>query len=111
MARLLYSVRFIAVQGLNGDSYDVTVPVGHVYVVKQLTAYSNPTLGPWAANFHCVTTGETRFSAGGPDGAREWEGFYGALVFEEGETFRWTSYVTPTDGVDVYAGGYDLLSP
>lgn len=104
----VFSRRFISVQGLNGHSGAVTVPAGHTYVIKQLTAFSNPVLGPWAADFHSLSTGETRFSAGGPDGARLWIGFYGALVFEAGESFEWESFVTPPDGVDVYAGGYDL---
>jgi hypothetical protein len=85
------------------------VPPGHRYVIKQLTAYANPLLGPWSADFRSVSSGETRWAAGGADGQAAWFGFYGSLVFLQGEQFQFHVFVTPTDSVDVYAGGYDFI--
>jgi hypothetical protein len=107
----LYSAPFIRIAGLAGAGTIHTVPVGHTYVIKQLTAYSNPTLGRWTVHFRSVTTGETRWSAGGQIGAEAWFGFFGSLVFLDGEEFQFTAGVTPGDGVDVYAGGYDFVNP
>lgn len=110
MAFRLFSTRFIAHQGLSSSSETITVPQGHVYVVKQLTFYSNPLLGPARADFRDVGSGATLFAAGTNAGTPGWFGFYGALTFLAGEAFQWEAHVQPTDAVDVYAGGYDLLA-
>jgi hypothetical protein len=111
MARQLYSVRFLAIQGLGGSSSSVTVPAGHVYVVRQLTFYSNPTFGVARGFFEDDTSGAALFAAAATPGTPFWAGFFGALVFEAGQGFHWHASVTPTDGIDVYAGGYDLTTP
>lgn len=99
---------------MNGASSTVEVPQGHTYVVKQLTFYSNPTLETVRGYFRDLQTGATLFSCAAPvtldAGAQPaWFGFYGALVFHEGYTFRWEVHAGLTDGADVYAGGYDLI--
>jgi hypothetical protein len=109
MARQLYSTRFLAVQGLAGTGASVTVPPGHVYIVKQLTLYSNPLLGQVHAFFEDDTSGAALFSGGWNPGTPEWFGFYGALVFLPGQGFHFQVDVTVGDAADVYAGGYDLL--
>jgi hypothetical protein len=108
VSRPVYSTQFISYQGLNGVGPTVYVPVGHTYVVKQLTWYSNPLLGPTRGYFRDLGSGAALFSAGTPDGQPAWYGFYGALVFEEGASFRWETSALLTDGVDVSASGYDL---
>lgn len=87
------------------------MPAGHTYVVKQLTMYANPLLATARGHFRSVSSGATLFSAGTQAGTPGWFGFYGALVFEPGESFQWTADVTVGDAIDVYAGGYDLLQP
>lgn len=107
---LPFSVPFIKVQGLTGSSPTVVVPSGHVYVVKQLTLYANPTLAPARGFFRDLGSGATLFSAGTQAGTPGWFGFFGSLTFVAGESFRWEAGVTLGDAVDVYAGGYDLTS-
>jgi hypothetical protein len=88
----------------------VTVPQGYVYVVKQLTFYSDPLVQPARGWFRDLLSGAALFSAGTAAGAPGWFGFYGALTFTEGASFRWEASVGLGDGVDVYAGGYVLTS-
>lgn len=111
MARPIYSFGWIYHQGLQGASDTIQVPEGHVYVVKQLTMYTNPLFGPARGYFRDVLSGATLFSAGTTGESPGWFGFYGALVFAAGNQFRWEASVNGTDGIDVYAGGYDLLQP
>jgi hypothetical protein len=108
VARSLYSTRFIAVQGLAGTGASVTVPPGMVYIVKQVTLYSNPLLGQVHAFFEDGVSGAALFSAGWNPGTPAWFGFYGALTFLEGQTFHFQVDVTAGDAADVYAGGYSL---
>jgi len=89
----------------------VTVPAGHVYVVKQITMYMDPALGQTRCFFQDDSSGAALFSGGANVGAPIWVGFYGALVFEAGQGFHFQVDATLTDEADVYAGGYDLLSP
>lgn len=104
----VFSASFITQQGLNGNSSTVTVPAGHTYVIKQLTWYSNPLLTPTRGFFRDLGSGATFFSCATVTGTPAWFGFYGALVFPEGSSFRWEVSAALTDGADVYAGGYDL---
>lgn len=110
MARPVYSVQLLSSQGLNGAGPSVTVPVGFTYVVKQLTFYADPFLGPVRGFFRHVDTGASFFACATNAGVPGWFGFYGALVFEEGETFRWETSAFGTDGADVSAHGYRLAS-
>lgn len=108
MARL-FSKRWIAQAGLAGTGGSVTVPAGHVYVVKQVTIYSSP-IALLRAFFEDDSSGGALFSATFSAGAGGWQGFYGALVFEEGQGFHFQVNATLLDAADVYAGGYDLLA-
>lgn len=110
MALPVYSTRFLVVQGLNGVTATITVPTGHTYVVKQLTFYANPTLVTVRAFFRDLVSGATLFSAGTPAGTPAWYGFYGAIVFPAGATFRWEASGGPVDGADLSASGYDLTT-
>lgn len=109
MAARLYSTRFISTQGLDGSGADVVVPVGHVYVVKQLTFYTDPVFGSVFGRFKDQTTGATLFACGAPDLAPAWFGFYGTLTFLEGQSFHWEVSASISDAADVGAFGYDLL--
>lgn len=111
MARQLYSTRFIALQGLQATSASVTVPAGHVYVVKQITMYMDPNFGTTRAFFQDDVSGAALFSGATNIGTPAWFGFYGAIVFEPGDGFHFHVAASPTDGCDVYAGGYDLTLP
>lgn len=111
MARPLYSVRFLAIQNLSGTSSSVTVPTGHRYVVRQITFYCNPTFGAGRYFFEDDTSGAALFSDGTNPGTPKWSGFFGALVFDEGQAFHFHAAMTLSDAVDVYAGGYDLTIP
>lgn len=107
----LYSRRFIVAHGLSGSSAAVVVPTGRVYIVKQLTAYMSSTLGTIDAFFHDLGSGAALFHAGVSAGGGGWFGFYGALVFEAGDSFGWDVSVTLGESADVFASGYDLSSP
>lgn len=109
MSRAIYSVRFLAQQGLAGTGVSVTVPAGHVYVVKQVTMYCNPLLSQTTMFFQDDTSGAALFSGGVNPGSGEWFGLYGALVFEEGQGFHFQVDSSTSESADVYAGGYDLL--
>jgi len=108
MARPVFSRQFISVQGLQGNSPTIVVPPDHVYVVKQLTMYTNPLLAPARGFFRDLGSGAALFSAGTTGANPGWFGFYGALVFEPGMSFRWEANITLTDAIDVSASGYDL---
>jgi hypothetical protein len=107
----VYSTRFTVQQGLNGIGTTITVPAGYVYVVKQLTVYADPTLGTARAFFRDLVSGATLFSAAVPIGTPGWFGFYGTLVFETGQTFRWETSTILTDAMDVGAWGFALTTP
>lgn len=107
----LYSTRFYAAKGLSGTGPSVTVPAGHVYVVKQITIYVDPTTLPTRVFFEEDATGAALFTGQQTAGNPEWFGFYGAIVFEQGQGFHFQVDAGPLDGADVYAGGYDLTSP
>lgn len=104
----IFSKRFLIAPGLLGASSTVTVPAGHVYVVKQLTVYANAALGDINAFFEDVATTAALFDGLIPGGKNGWAGFYGALVFEAGDAFLW--HVTSSFGetADCFASGYDL---
>jgi hypothetical protein len=86
------------------------VPEGRTFIVKQLTFYANPLLSPARGFFRDLDSGASLFSAGTSAGQPAWFGFYGALVFTSGRSFRWEVEAELTDGADVYVGGYDLES-
>jgi hypothetical protein len=106
----LYSQRFYVAQGLNGNGPVITVPAGHRYVIKQLTFYSNPLLAPARGFFQDVASGASLFAGAAATGTPTWNGFYGQLVFDAGDEFRWYVDAVLTDGADVAAFGYDFSS-
>lgn len=108
MSRLVYSTHFYSAQGLSGAGTTITVPANHVYVVKQLTFYSDPTLGTCRGFFRDLGSGATLFAGAAKIVTPTWEGFFGTLVFEPGEQFRWEVSAFPTDGADVSISGFDL---
>jgi hypothetical protein len=111
MAQSVFSTRFLAQAGLAGTGVSVLVPAGHVYIVKQVTMYASPSIGPIRMFLEDDTTGAALFSAATQAGTPGWFGLYGALVFEPGQGFHFQIDAFPTDAADVYCGGYDLLLP
>jgi len=110
MAQPVFSKQFLSQQGLSGNGPTITVPPGHVYIVKQLTVYGNTIFGAWSGIFQDVVSGAALFSGGHANLSAAWFGLYGALVFEEGGQFRWQAFTTGTDSIDVSASGYDLTA-
>lgn len=108
MASSVYSRQFFAWQGLNGHGTTIVVPTGTVYIVKQVTIYANGLLGTVRTFFRDLDSGATLFTGQASEGVPSWFGFYGALVFEPGASFRFEVSAIGTDGADVYAGGYSL---
>lgn len=113
MATPIYSQRFIAIQGLGGASPIVTVPDGEVWIVKQLTFYSDPTLATVYGRFKDPSVGATLFAAASGTSSLgtplpTWAGFYGAIVFNPGQQLQWETSSSLGDTADVYAGGYVL---
>jgi hypothetical protein len=113
--RVIFSHKWISEQGVNGTSNLVTVPAGHRYIIKQATFYANPLVETIRGYLRDVDRGATLFACAAPvtldAGAQPgWFGFYGALVFGEGESFQWEVHAGIGDGADVYAGGYDLVA-
>jgi hypothetical protein len=107
----LYSTSFLNLHNLSGVSAPITVPAGHRYIVRQLTAYASPGFASVYAYFRNLTHGNVLYSVGWAPGQVEWFGFYGALVFQAGESFRWETQSVGPETADLYAGGYDLLAP
>jgi hypothetical protein len=106
----VFSKRFISQKGLSGVTPLVLVPPGHTYVVKQLTIYANPNF-PLTAFFEDHAAGDlAAYGVAFTGGAAGWYGFYGALVFEQGASFRWAVNAGLGDGADVTASGYDLTN-
>jgi hypothetical protein len=97
-------------RGLSGTGASVTVPVGHVYIVKQLTMYMNSTLGDIDAVFQDAVSGAALFHGAVSTGGGAWFGFYGALVFEAGDEMRFVVASTFSESADVSASGYDLTA-
>ncbi len=106
----VFSKRFFAHQGVNGSLPTLVVPAGHVYVVKQVTFYGNPALGQMHGFFHDVGSGAALFAVAWSMGQPEWFGFFGSLVFEEGDSMNVSVSSIGTDGADAYVGGYDLVN-
>lgn len=97
-------------QGQIGSSYVTVVPEGHVYVVKQLTAFAAPEFGDTGVHFKEQLSQATLWSAFFDIEHGGWQGFYGALAFGAGAAFYF-DVSSPLDaGADVYVGGYDLLA-
>lgn len=110
MARPIYSDRFYVAQGLQGPSGVITVPPDETWIVKQLSAYSNPLLGWVHVFFHDSESNATLWSIQfNPEQAGSFF-FYGAFCFRAGQTMDFfVDVADPTDGADVYVGGYRLL--
>lgn len=108
MARALYSQRFLVQPGLSGTGPSSIVPVGFRYVVKQITMYASPLLANTAAFFEHEPSGAALFASRFNINAGGWVGFYGALVFDEGEGFHFQVNNAAGEPADVYAGGYVL---
>lgn len=106
----IFSTRFLVKQGLLGTSTMITVPPGYVYIVKQLTAYGNALAGDINAFLEDGGSGAALWDGLIPAGHNGWTGFYGALVFEAGDSFYFRVTSTLGDTADVSAAGY-ALSP
>jgi len=110
MARPIYSDRFMCIRGLRGSSTPVTVPVGETWIVKQLGAYAAPLVTNVHVFFHDTGTDGALWSQIFTPSASGNFFFYGAFCFREGESMDfYVDAADPTDGADVYAGGYRLL--
>jgi hypothetical protein len=111
MPRPVYSTQFYAFQGLSGTGASITVPAGHVYVVKQVTMYASPLLGQTAVFFQDDVSGAALFASRFNIDAGGWAGLFGTLVFEAGQGFHFQVNASLTDSADVSAHGYDLTNP
>lgn len=89
----------------------IQVPLGHRYVVKQLTAYGSSTVEGIRVFFMNSDNGAALWAADVPNGQSAWFGFYGQLVFLGGSSFKFRVEADVLDAADVYAGGYDLIEP
>jgi hypothetical protein len=90
----------------------VTVPPGKVFIVKQLSAYASPLLGTVHVFFHHADYSAALWSVQFTIDQSGNAFFYGAFVFRENESMDFhVSTTDPTDGADVYAGGYILDGP
>jgi hypothetical protein len=105
----VWSARFLAQQGLSGTGDSVTVPGGHTYVVKQITAYASPILSVTRVFFQDGDSGAALWSAQYIIEEAGWAGFYGQLVFKTGSSFHFQVDNLVDEAADVYCGGYDLL--
>jgi hypothetical protein len=108
MSRPVYSTRFLAQQGLSGTGPSITVPAGHVYVIKQVTFFMSALLGQMHAFLEDDASGAALFAGAVNPGTPEWFGFFGSLTFLPGDGFHFQVDAVPTDAADVYCGGYDL---
>lgn len=106
----VYSVRFIVQRGLNGTGAVVTVPAGHTYVVKQLSAYAASTATTVEVYFRDNASSTTLWRHEVPGGTANWGGDYGARVFEAGDSMVFVVDAAPIDAADVFASGYDLIA-
>jgi hypothetical protein len=107
----VYSTRFIVTKGQGGTGPSVTVPAGFVYVVKQVTAYINPIISQTTVFFEDDDTGAALFRANATFPDSGWFGFFGTIVFEEGQGFHFQVDSTTGDVADVSAHGYALKTP
>lgn len=82
--------------------------MGHRYVIKQLTCYGSSTVEGIRAFFMNADSGAALWACDIPNGQSAWFGFYGALVFLPGSSFKFHVAADVLDSADVYAGGYDL---
>lgn len=110
MSAPVYSTRFQVIAGLGGTGPSITVPLGHTYVVKQLTAYASPVLGQTNVFFEDDDTGAALFRAGFQITLGGWAGFFGSIVFKEGQGFHFQVDNPSGELADVGAFGYDLLN-
>lgn len=94
---------------MNGSSVTIQVPQGHRHVIKQLTAYGSSTVEGIRVFFESVDSGAALWAADVPNGTSAWFGFYGALVFLPGSSYKFRVQADVLDAADVYAGGYDLV--
>jgi hypothetical protein len=108
----VFSRPFISVQGGHGHVSTVTVPLGHVYVVKTLCCFASPLVGEIRILFRSVSSGATlwhqRIDIDETDSRQLVEC---SIAFLQGEQFEFEVIRTAPDEADVFAGGYDLLMP
>lgn len=108
---LIYSKRFVAVQGLSGTGASVICPAGRVYIVKQLTIYASPLLGLTTVFFEDDASGAALWAQDATIGSPVSGTFFGSFVFTAGEGFHYQVDNGFGEAADVYAGGYDLSAP
>jgi len=107
----IYSFPFIVATGVSGDSDTVTVPDGHVFIVKQLTAFTHPSVFVTRVFFKDADAGGALWFTETPTVERWYASFYGAICFYPGGSFKFSVESAGAEQADVYAGGYDLLIP
>lgn len=110
MASPVYSTQFISQQGVNGSSSTVTVPAGHTYIVKQVGAYGSSTIVAIDCFLVDGSSGAAVWHGKVDGGTNGWNGFYGAFVFEEGDSFHMNIEAAPADSADCFCSGYDLTN-
>lgn len=112
MARI-WSRPFLSLQGVTGGDHVVTVPAGHVYIVRAFTIYAHTLLdAPKIVLKDFISQAVLIYDSFNP-GQRRSAYFDVHLPFLEGEQFGIS--VDPGgpvgDGIDVYVGGYSLFGP
>lgn len=111
MARPVYSRPFIRTKGLHGDGDLITVPDGYYYVVRTVTMYCNAGADTiQCALKHASVDSVLLFKQWLP-GDRTGVVFDVHIAFTNDESFRFSVGTLAGGGVDVFAGGYQLLAP
>ena len=107
MSRNVYSVSFVQAAAVEGEER-ITVPDGHVYVLRDIDAWCDQVAGGYEIAF-IGYSGQVFFAAAGSatiaDNNAQWRG---RLVFTPGQTFG-CNVVSGSWGVAM--GGYDLTLP
>lgn len=111
MATRVYSRPFISLKGLKGDA-SVTVPAGHVWVVRAITIYAHTILDTISAAFKDFDQDSVVFYADWSPGQRNSVYADVHMAFDSFTSFGFAIGADVlSDGADVYCGGYDLLKP
>jgi hypothetical protein len=106
----VYSTRFLTERGLSGSSSSITVPAGHVYVVKSVTFYASSTASTITGFLEDDVTGAALYQAQITTGLSKYDQYYGAIVFEAGMGFHLRVDAGVLDAADMSVSGYDLTN-
>jgi hypothetical protein len=109
----VYSQRFIVDAGVTGTGRSITVPAGHVYLVRFVSIYCNAPGGVSTVFFEDEPTGAALLFASSADSNPIHMAQDCRFVFEAGQGFHFqvNNEVGFTNAADVCASGYDLLEP